>query len=163
MGSRAGSYLCTPQTKWINIGSIDTAASDFGATGRDWATVEATDDVLFLKPDFWPYACLLRFRSDSSENDTNVIQIYGAHGKDHYNKAAQITITQGQQIDSGTIYFADTLTPASEDALFDGEESNIANGIAHYYMRFVGVDRLAFLVSTLNSTTVYIDWLPLYE
>ena len=162
---RNGEYRVSPQTAWINLGSITTAASDHGVTARDYATVEAVTGELTLatKEAGVPYAMLLRFRSDGSENDSNVLQMYAARGKDDYHKIAQLTLAQGQQKDSGSIYFADTITPASEDALFDGEESNITNHIAHYYVRTLGFDRFSFIATTLTSTTVYIDYCFLYE
>lgn len=158
----------SPDTTWTNVGSIDTATTAFTATGRASATVEATEDILILNsaaaPTGVPKAYLLRFRTDSTEDDTNVVEVLVCRkGTDHYNRIAALTITQGQQLDTGSIYFADTITPASEDALFDGEESNLANYIGHYYVRTLGFEKFVFQVTTLNSTTVYVDYCPLYE
>ena len=157
----------SPTGRWFNVGSITAASTALAATGRDVATGDAVSGV--VKYNFAggggaiPKAVLLRFRSDSAENDTNVLDILVARGTDHYNRIATITTTQGQQLHSTGIYFADTLTPANEDALFDGEESNLANYIAHYYVRTLGFDKWLFQVTTLNSTTVYIDMCLLYE
>ena len=153
-------------SKWINLGSITVESSDLGVTGRDAPTVEAiasTTAVRFSPPTPEPYAILLRFRSDGSEDDDSVLQLYGASGNDHYHKLAQLTVVQGQQIDSGSIYFVDTITPASEDSLYDGEESNIANSIAQYYMRILGCDRFAVICSDLDTSTIYVDVKWLYE
>jgi hypothetical protein len=157
----------SPSGKWFNVGSITTASTALTATGRDVATGDATDDVVTYNfaggGGAIPKAVLLRFRTDGTEDQTNVLDILVARGTDHYNRIATITTTQGQQLYSTGIYFADTLTPASEDALFDGEESNLANYIAHYYVRTLGFDKWLFQVTTLNSTTVYIDMCLLYE
>jgi hypothetical protein len=158
----SGQYNVSPTSYW-HTDSITVATSDPGATGRDYATVEALANAVLIKPRGGAKQLILRFRTDSSNNDTNVLQIYAARGADDYCKIAQLTITQGQQIDSGSIYFCDTITPASEDALFDGEESNITDMIGHYLVRTLGFDRFAVIVTTLNSTTVHVDWAMLFE
>lgn len=153
-------------SRWINVGSITTESSDLAVTGRDYATVEAITTAYIMKfspPVPGPYAMLMRFRSDGSNNDDSVVQLYGSHGADDYHKLAQLTITQGQQIDSGSIYFVDTITPASENALWDGEESNITDMIGIYYMRILGIDRFAIICTDLDTTTVYCDVCWLYE
>jgi hypothetical protein len=153
-------------SQWIKLGGITVQSSDLGVTGRDAATVEAiasTTAVRFSPPVPGPYAVLIRFRSDGSENDDSVVQLYGASGNDHYHKLAQLTVVQGKQLYSGSIYFVDTITPASEDALYDGEESNIADSIAQYYMRILGCDRFAIICSDLDTTTIYTDIKWLYE
>jgi hypothetical protein len=160
-----GTNSISHHAKWVNLGNITAAATDHAVTARGVATVEAVTGELTLKPGVLvPYAVLFRFRSDGSEDVDSVLQVYAARGDgDHYHKVAQLTVVQGQQLDTGSIYFVDTITPASEDALFDGEESNIANHIAHYYMRWFGCDRLSFICTDLDSTTVYIDYCLLYE
>lgn len=153
-------------SRWINIGSITAQSSDLGVTGRDAATVEAiasTTALRFSPPVPGPYAMLLRFRSDGSENVDSVLQLYAASGNDHYHKLAQLTVVQGTQIDSGSIYFNDTITPANEDALYDGEESNITNSIAQYHFRILGEEKFVVICSDLDSTTVYLDAKWLYE
>lgn len=153
--------------KWNNAGSITSELTALGVTGRDVATVDALATAYTVKltpPLPGPYAMLLRFRSDGSNDDDSVLQVYAARwADDHYHRVAQLTVVQGQQIDSGSIYFADTITPASEDALFDGEESNLADMIAHYYMRVLGCDRFIVTCSDLDTTTVYVDVCWLYE
>lgn len=159
----------SPTTKWINLGSITAASTALTATGRNYATAEATGSTKVKVLTFTdgggsvPKAMLLRFRTDSNNNDTNVVDMLACRGTDDYYRIASLTITQGQQLDSGTIYFCDTITPANEDALFDGEESNLTDYIAHYYVRTLGFDKFLFQVTTLNSTTVYIDVAFLYE
>ena len=159
----------SPSGSWHNVGSITASSTALTATGRDYATAEATGSTKVVSLKFAegggavPKAVLLRFRTDSSNNDTNVVDMLVSRGKDDYNRIATLTLTQGQQLDSGTIYFVDTITPSNEDALFDGEESNLVDYIAHYYVRTLGFDRFLFQVTTLNSTTVYIDVAYIYE
>jgi hypothetical protein len=167
--SRVFTSDVSPSSKWVNLGSITASSTALTVTGRAVATADATGSTKVKVLSFTdgggavPKALLLRFRTDSSENDTNVVEMLVARGSDDYNRIAALTITQGKQLDSGSIYFCDTITPASEDALFDGEESNLADYIAHYYVRTLGFDRFLFQVTTLNSTTVYVDYCWLYE
>ena len=297
--NKLGTYKTSSQTKWATAGAIVAEEAALGVDERDTATAEAlgSTKVVTIKPIGNPYAMLLRFRSDGSEDDDSVLQMYAARGSDHYHRIAQLTVVQGTQ-DSGAIvrpelctdptcqtnffdtlgtgwkhnptgiltgtqtdsvaryscdgtqsansdmtatdmlttnslqyrvkfrvvgctagnvvpmcgategtdrsadgvyteditaatndnfliradssfvgavtdisvreystniHFCDTITPASEDALFDGEESDLANMIAHYYVRTLGCDRFLFIASDLDSPMVYIDYALLYE
>jgi len=163
--SRSGGYTISPQTMWRNAGNITVEHAVLGVTGRDYITAEAIDstDIVTIQPDGKPYAMLLRFRSDGTEEDDSILQMYAARGKDDYIRIAQLTVVQGAQIDSGSIYFVDTITPASEYALFAGVEHNLTDMIAHYYIRTLGFDRFLFVCSDLDTTTIYIDVAYLYE
>ncbi len=159
----------SPDTKWISLGSITAESAALTVTGRDYATAEATGSTKVLSLKFSegggsvPRAILLRFRSDGNNNDDSVVDVLAARGPDDYSRIATLTVVQGQQVDSGTIYFCDTITPSNEDALFDGEESNLTDYIAHYYVRTLGFDRILFQVTDLDTTTVYVDVCYLYE
>jgi hypothetical protein len=161
----------SPNTKWVNAGSITAASTALAVAGRDVVTADATGStkVVILTPPNVPggvpKAILLRVRTDGTENDSNVIDVLAARGSDHYNRIATLTTLQGKQAAATGIYFADTYTPSNEDGLFDGEESNLTDYIGHYYFRTLGFDRFLFQVTTLDSstTTVYIDWCGIYE
>jgi len=156
----------TLASKWNRVGSITVANAALAVTGRDWTTVNAiaaANKVQIELREPIPYALLFRFRSDGDENVDSILQLYAARGEDHFHRIAQLTITQGTQIDSGSIYFNDTITPASEDALFDGEESDLADMIAHYYVRTLGYDKFVFVCSDLDTDTIYVDVAQLYE
>jgi len=151
---------------WNNVGSITAENAALAVTGRDWTTVDAIVtankvQIELVQP--IPYALLFRFRSDGAEDIDSVLQLYAARGEDDFHRIAQLTITQGTQIDTGSIYFNDTITPANEDALFDGEESDLVDMIAHYYVRTLGFDKFVFVCSDLDTTTVYVDMTRLYE
>jgi hypothetical protein len=154
-------------SRWNVAGSITTETAALAASEKSVAALEALAAAKIVKltpPLPGPYAMLLRFRSDGSNNDDSVLQMYAARGNDHYNKVAQLTVVQGiQDTDTSTIHFVDTITPAGEDALYDGEESNATNWIAHYYCRVLGNDRFLFVCTDLDTTTVYIDVCWLYE
>ena len=152
---------------WREAGSITVENAALAVTGRDWATVDAiaaANKVQIELREPVPYALLFRFRADGAADLDSVLQLYAARGEDHFHRIAQLTITTGtQDTDVATIHFVDTITPASEDALFDGEESDLADMIAHYYMRTLGYDKFVFVCSDLDSTTVYVDVAQLYE
>jgi len=155
-------------SRWINVGSITAeSAADLAVTGRDASTVEAIATAYIMKfspPVPGPYAMLMRFRSDGSEDDDSVLQLYAASGDDHYHKLAQLTVVQGtQDTDTSTIHFVDTITPASEDTLYDGDESNITDMIAQYYVRVLGEDRFAIICTDLDTSSIYCDIKWLYE
>lgn len=154
-------------THWFNVGSITEASTAFTATGRAVATANSTGSTKVVTLSFEmsvPHALLLRFRSDGSDDADNVIDVCVARGNDDYTRIASLTATQGQQLDSDNIYFADAITAANEDTLFDGEESSgTTDYIAHYYVRTLGFDKFIFQVTTLASTTVYIDACYLWE
>ena len=159
----------SPYYPWVNLGSITASSTALAVTGRDYATAEATGATKVkllqwgITVDTAPKAMLLRFRTDGVNDSTNVLDILACRGNDDYHRIATLTITEGQQKDSGSIYFCDTITPANEDGLFDGEESNLADYIAHYYVRTLGFNKFLFQVTTLNNTTVYIDYVPIFE
>lgn len=152
---------------WINAGSITSEEAALGVDERDVATAEALAAAKIIKinnkhPS--AYAFLFRFRADGNVDLDSVSELYAAKGTDHYHRIAQLTIVTGaQDTDVATIHFIDSITPAEEDALFDGEESNLVDMIAHYYVRTLGFDKFLFLCSDLDSTTIYIDYCPLYE
>jgi len=167
-----GTNKSSSPARWIAAGSITSETSALAVTGRDVATVDdlaSAKTVKLLPPTPGPYAMLLRFRADGAADLDSVLQMYaarggGGEGLGHYNRCAQFTVVTGTQ-DTGTstIHFIDTITPANEDALFDGEESDLTNMIAHYYMRTLSNDRFIFIASDLDSTTVYVDVCWLYE
>ena len=152
---------------WLNAGSITSEQAALAVTARDTVTADALAAAKIIKinnkhPS--AYAFLFRFRADGDADLDSVLQLYAARGDDHYHRVAQLTIVTGTQDTAvATIHFCDTVTPADEDTLFDGEEQNLADMIAHYYMRTLGFDKFLLLCSDLDSTTVYVDYCPLYE
>ena len=152
---------------WREAGSITVENAALAVTGRDWDTVDAiaaANKVQIELREPVPYALLFRFRADGAADLDSVLQLYAARGEDHFHRIAQLTITTGtQDSDVATIHFVDTITPANEDALFAGVESDLPEFIASYYMRTLGYDKFVFVCSDLDSTTVYVDVAQLYE
>lgn len=159
--------------RWHEAGSITSETTALAVTGRDVTTVDAlaaAKTVKLTPPLPGPYAMLLRFRADGANNLDSILQMYAARGvgpdaaTEHYNLVAQLTVVTGQQdTNVSTIHFVDTITPANEDVLFDGEENNDTDVIAHYYCRTLANDKFIFIASDLDSTTAYVDVCWLYE
>jgi len=151
---------------------MTTAEAALGADERDCVTADALTSTGIITVDLSgsiPYAILLRFRTDGVETDSNVIELYLARGSgDYYHRIATLTCLQGTA-EHGTAptYFTDSITPSNEDPIFDGEESTntIANEIGDYYFRTLGFNRMFMCLSSLDAstTTVYIDYCPLFE
>jgi len=153
--------------RWINLGSVTTAQAALGNTNRAIATADALPSTGIVKHTLrFPgsYGVLLRIRSDGSENDANVAQVYLAKPKDYYIRVATLTTAQGTVIGPNSTYFADVITPTNEDlAIFEGVERSVANEMGMYYFRIKGHEKLLLCCSSLVSTTVYFDISYLYE
>lgn len=145
-------------------GSITTQcdATDYdGTLGMADATVEALADAKKIKitPPPGAPALALRFRTDGSAGDDNIIQLYLAAGIDHYRHLAQLTVVQGTQLYSTGIYFNDGITPANEKELSTCTElTGTDNFVGMYVFNLHGNDRLLILANDLDTTTQYVDW-----
>lgn len=142
------------------VNGITVTQVALGVTARAQADIDdlaITKKIVFDLSGAQSRALLLRIRSDGSEDDSNVLQLYLGRDKDHYIKIGQLTCLQGTQEAGNSTYFADTITPANEVALFSGVETNIVDSIAFYSLRTFGFDKLVIIVSSLASTTVYVD------
>jgi hypothetical protein len=144
-------------------GKITTQADagDYNATNRTDALVEALTEAkkVLIKPKNGTVSLELRFRSDGSALDDSIVQLFGAAGVDHYIHMAQLTVTQGTQIDSGSIYFCDGITPANEIWITAASELTTTNNyIGRYVFNTHGYDRFWIVANDLDTTTLYVDW-----
>jgi len=146
-------------------GSITTqcGATDYdGTLGMADATVEALADAkkIIIEPRPGAPALALRFRTDGSANDDNIIQLYTTAGIDHYQHFAQLTVTQGTQLYSTGIYFCDKITPANENwysTMTELDASGI-NFIGGFVFNLHGCSKILILCNDLDTTTQYVDW-----
>lgn len=154
---------------WIEAGNITSAEAALDVDERDTPTADALTATKIIKinnkhPS--AYAFLFRFRSDGTEDDTSLLELYAARGTDHYHHIGRLEITQGaQDTDVATIHFCDTVGLDNNDELFDGESESLADMIAHYYVRTLGFDKFLFICSSLDASTdtIYVDYCKLYE
>jgi len=147
---------------WVQIGTITTQQDALGDTERDDATVKAlaTAKKVIFNPAKGATAYEWRFRSDGSEDDNNILQLYYTSGVDFYRRLAQLTLYQGTQKHSDGIYFNDDIDVASEaylDATLNNWPSTADNHYASYGCNIYGNDRFLFIASTLVAETIYID------
>jgi hypothetical protein len=140
-------------------GSITVQADAADYASRDDASVEAlvaTKKVL-IKPPNGVVSLQFRFRSDGSEDDQNVVQFLGAAGVDHYGLIDTITLTQGTQLYSGSMYFVDQID-GDADWITSSSRVTPTNSIGSYVINTHSYDRFWFVASTLATTTLYVDW-----
>ncbi len=135
-------------------------AADYAVTNRDDAAVEAlvSTKKIIVKPEKGTISLEFRFRSDGSTNDQNIIELFAAAGVDHYRHIDSLTLDQGTQVYSGSIYFADIITPSGAKWITSAYDVSPANSIGSYVINSHSYDRFWFVASTLATTTLYIDW-----
>jgi len=149
---------------WQNAGVITSEYSGDDAaplpTELDYDTIDELDSTkkIIIEPPNGVVAIELRFRSDGSENDANVAPLYAVAGRDHYRLVDTLTVTQGTQIYSTGIYFADTVAAAGETWLSTTKEPSPADSMASYVLNVHGYDRFLLVASDLVTTSLYVDW-----
>ena len=135
-------------------------AGDYAVTARSNTSVEAlaaAKKIIFYIPQGW-VSLEFRYRTDGSEDDDSVVQVFAAAGKDHYRHVDQHTIIQGTQLYSTGIYFNDTITSAGETWITATSEPAPTNGIASYIMNCHKYDRLWIVANDLDTTSIYVDF-----
>lgn len=143
-------------------GKITTQADagDYAVTARDNTSVEALADakkVIFYIPQGW-VTFEIAYRSDGSDGDDSIVQVFIASGPDHYRHIDQHTIVQGTQIYSTGIYFVDTITSVGETWLTDTRQPSPTNSIASYPVNCHKYDRVWIVANDLDTTTIYVDF-----
>jgi len=149
---------------WQNAGVITSEYSGDNAaplpTELDYDTVDALSAAkrIIIAPPNGIVGMELRFRSDGIETDANVAPLYAAAGRDHYRLVDVLTVTQGTQIYSTGIYFADTVASAGETWLSATKEPSPADSMASYVLNVHGYDSFLLVASDLVTTSLYVDW-----
>ena len=149
---------------WQLGGTITVQQAMLGAAALTHAAVEAlasANKVLIEIPQGW-IALELRFYSDGSANDEDIIQLYAASTSDsdpdHYRLFAQLTNLVGTQ-EYGSNKFIDTITPANENWLTRCNEVSPANNtFGSYVFNTHGHTHILAIASTLNSTTIGVEY-----
>ncbi len=155
------SYL--KQYFWLTGGTITSAQALLGAAALTHAAVKALADtkkVLIEIPQGW-LSEELRFFSDAAANTEDVIELYAAattdSNPDHYRHFAQVTLTVGtQEYDSNK--FHDTVVAVSNWLTKKGAVSPANNTFGSYALNLHGHGSILAIASTLNSTTLGIDY-----
>ncbi len=154
------SYL--KQYYWQSGGTITVQQALLGASALTHAAVKAlANKVLIQIPQGW-VAMELRFFSDSAADTSDVLQLYAAASSDskpdHYRHFAQLTNLVGTQ-EYGSNKFVDTITPANEQWITRNNEVSPANNtFGSYVLNAHGHGNILVIASTLNSTTIGVDF-----
>lgn len=156
------SYL--KQYFWQSGGTITVQQALLGAAALTHAAVKtlaAANKVLIEIPQGW-LAAELRFFSDGSDNDVDVVQLYAASTSDslpdHYRHFAQLTLTVGTQ-EYGSNTFHDTIVPTNEQWITRNNEVSPANNtFGSYVLNTHAHSRILIIASTLVSTTLGVDF-----
>ncbi len=161
---RAGekeSYL--KQYYWQSGGEITSAQALLGASALTHAAVKAltaTKKVLIEIPQGW-LATELRFYSDAAANTEDVLELYAASTSDsqpdHYRHFAQLTTLVGTQ-EYGSNKFIDTITPIDMWLSRNKAITPANNTFASYVANTHGYSHILVIASTLNSSTLGINY-----
>ena len=163
--SRAGekeSYL--KQYYWQLGGTITVQQALLGAAALTHAAVKvlpaAGKGVIIEIPQGW-LAEELRFYSDSAAGTTDIVELYAASTSDsepdHYRWFAQLTLTVGTQ-EYNSNKFHDTVVAVSEWLTKKGAVSPANNTFGSYALNSHGYSHILVIASTLNSSTLGIDF-----
>ncbi len=161
---RAGekeSYL--KQYYWTSGGEITVQQALLGASALTHAAVKAlaaANKILIEVPQGW-LAVELRFYSDGSENDSDVLELYAAStsdsSPDHYRHFAQLTTLVGTQ-EYGSNKFIDTITPVSNWLTNKGAVSPANDTFGSYVLNTHGHSNILVIASILNSTLLGVEF-----
>lgn len=156
----------------ITVAEAALAADELNSTYID--ALAATTCGIYTVPN-GTIAMEVRARSDGSDNDDNVVEMYaaamGIHSVHlHYRRVATLTFTQGTgefwptatDPDPATIFFADELAVSNNSWLTTPVDCGVDASADHasYVLNIHGYYKFAFIVSTLAGTTVYVDVRP---
>ncbi len=149
---------------WKDLGNVITVTQAALATTQfAVATAEALAATKIIKAEI-PHSAAnveLRFYGTASNDDSNVLNIYGKRDNDqYYQLLATLTLTTGTgQKGSGTELWADTVvetvdaTPAGSGAAISPADDTIAR----YYFKPSGYKTLLIIATTLGSTDVGVE------
>ncbi len=150
------------QQFWQVEGSITVQQAILGADALTHAAVKAlaaANKVLIEIPQGW-LAAELRFYSDGSENDEDILELYAAatsdSNPDHYRHFAQLTTKVGTQ-EYGSNKFIDTINADANWLTNKGEVSPANDTYASYAFNLHGHSHILVIASTLTSTTLSVE------
>lgn len=148
------------QYYWQAGGTITVRQAMLGAGALTHGAVKALADankVLIEIPQGW-IALEMRFFSDGSNNDIDIVELYAEAGEDHYRHFARLTLTVGTQ-EKGSNKFHDTVVPSNEQWLSRNNEISPANNtFGAYVMNTHAHSRVLVIASTLVSGTFGVEY-----
>lgn len=164
------------QYAWENVADLTVAEAALAGDEINSTYIDAlgTTKAGVYSPVNGQVAFEIRARSDGSDGDANIIEVYAA-AKDiladfyHYRRIGTITFTQGTgefwptaaDPAPATIFFADELAAANNSWITTPVDCGVdgSNHCASYALNVHGTAKFAFIMSTkdANTTHCYID------
>jgi len=164
------------QYAWVNVADLTVATSALAAGQRNstYVTALGSTKMGVYSPENGQVACEVRARSDGSDGDDNIVEMYFA-AKDivadlyHYRRAATLGFTQGTgeywpsatDPNPATIFFSDELAVSANSWLTPPIDVGVdaSNDYASYIINVHGYAKVAFVLTTkdANTTHLYID------
>jgi len=162
MGERlvniSNSKIVSSQDLWQLIGTISVAGTTLAVGSRAWSDVKsyfATASTAYLAWDvpIGAYGVEFRFQT-TTDADADVVEIWGACGKDHFTLLATLTLTGGTQEGDSSLVFVDTIVASTENLVNSGKVmDSAANRICRYAVDLCGYSKLLFISTTLQAST----------
>lgn len=153
------------QYKWVTEGAITEQYSDGSALGNEERSELAVSAIATAKRVLFTVvngtvAVEIRFRSDGNEDDENIAELYASAGADHYTRIATLTVQQGLQLYSGSIYFCDQMAATNKNWLTKAEVIQTKpadNHISRFVLNPHGYSKFCIIASTLLTSSLYVD------
>lgn len=152
---------------WVNVGSMNTAEAAVSSAEARQASMEVTlvaaGKSCIYTPADGQVAVAFRVRSDGTENDDNILDMFWAAediGDRIYSRMARLTCTQGTLVYSGSILFADEIVASLNKwitvpvAVHPGTPDD---NMAQYVLNCHGVQKFAFVYQTKVASNLYVD------
>lgn len=160
--------LATVPADWETVGTISVAGSTLAVSGRSWSSVKAyfpgntsytgtpTTYIGYQVPMDWN-AIELRFQG-TTNNESNVVQMWGSRWDDHFTLLATLTLTTGLQVGDSSALFVDTIVATNEGLSKAGVVCDSAHDrISRYVVDLNGYSKLLFIATTLGSTALQVE------
>jgi len=144
---------------WQEVGILTAQEAALAVDERTDTYIEsiaATKRIVYQRRTCMPWMeC--RFRFGGTDGQAGITHMYAMSGYgDYWNYMGQLEMHQGLQ-ECGSLYFADTPTPAAENAFFEAVEYNAADGIGRYCWKAKNYSRFLWIASTIACTSITID------
>ena len=150
---------------FLQIGSITVTNGVLAVTARDETSVDALADankVIYEVGEGVP-ALEFRFRTDGSDGDDTVLEVYAKpktggsnESPEHYTRIGTLTMIQGTQ-DSNSEHFIDEITVSNAEWPSGPTAITTTNEIGRVLCNTYGYEKLVFVASTRDTTTIYVD------
>jgi hypothetical protein len=150
--------LGTLFSEFETLGTIKTQGTALAVGGRAWTNVKSYFKTPSSTYVAWnvPIDCNateLRFQT-TADADTQVVQVWGACGKDHFTLLVTLALTGGTQVGDSSKVFVDTIVATTEGLFQSGKVmDSAANRICRYGVDLNGYSKLLFIATTLAANT----------